>query len=129
MQAMRRNGLLLMSNSGLNLYQDELLEILVEECAEITQEKSKIFRFGIDEQSHHIIGKSHRECLAQELGDMVCLIDMVISSNIGITYDEVHRAAGEKRKKLKKWMTNQKPNDTKNTLFKLWSKSNHKEKK
>ena len=118
-----------MSKSGLNSYQDELLEILVEECAEITQEKSKIFRFGIDEQSHHVIGKSHRECLAQELGDMLGMIQLLVDSDIGITYNDVEEAARRKKEKVVKWMTHQKPNDTKNTLFKLWSKSNHKEKK
>lgn len=109
-----------MSKSGLNSYQDELLEILVEECAEITQEKSKIFRFGIDEQSHHIIGKTHRECLAQELGDMLGMIELLIDSDIGITYNDVKDAAERKKEKVVKWMTHQKPKSS-STLFKLWS--------
>lgn len=115
-----------MSKSGLTKYQDELLEILVEECAEITQEKSKIFRFGIDEQSHHIIGKSHRECLTQELGDMLGMIQLLIDSDIGITYNDVEEAAERKKEKVVKWMTHKKPNDA-NTLFKLWSNRKHKE--
>ena len=100
-----------MSNSGLTKYQDELLEILVEECGEIIQEKSKIIRFGIDEDSHHIIGQTHRQCLEQELGDMLGMIQLLVDSDIGITYNGLQEAADRKKKKVVQWMTHQKPNN------------------
>ena len=101
-----------MSNSKLSLYQDELLEILAEECCEIGVEKSKIFRFGIDEESWHVRGKTHRECLAQELGDISCMIELLIESDIGITYNDIHEAKERKLKKIGKWMKHTKPEPT-----------------
>ena len=97
-----------MSNSGLTSYQDELLEILAEECGEMVQEKSKIFRFGYEEQSEHIKGKTHRECLEQEIGDLLAMIEMIVDSDIGITYNGIEAAKQRKLKKVPKWMTHHK---------------------
>ena len=98
-----------MSRSGLNLYQDELLEILAEECGEIVQEKSKIFRFGMNATSWHDTTKLHSECLAQELGDFLAMVELLVDSDMGITYNDINAAKERKLTKVVKWMKYQKP--------------------
>jgi len=98
-----------MSNSGLTPYQDELLEILAEECGEIVQEKSKIFRFGINEKSWHDTSKLHSECLAQEIGDFMAMVELLVDSDVGITYNDIQEAKERKKTKVPKWMTHKKP--------------------
>ena len=97
-----------MSQSGLTPYQDELLEILAEECAEVVQEKSKIFRFGLDKESWHIKGKTHAECLEQELGDVLAMIDLLLYSGIGISKQGLDAAKEKKTEKVLNWMTHKK---------------------
>lgn len=107
-----------MSNSGLTPYQDELLEILVEECGEIIQEKSKIFRFGLHEESHHVRGSSHLACLTQELGDILCMIELLYEADIGITEEGLREATLKKREKVTKWMTHKVDDDAVTTALK-----------
>ena len=97
-----------MSRSGLTPYQDECLEILVEECGEVVQEKSKIFRFGCHEESHKHPGMSHAECLEQELGDILAMIELVQLSGIGISASGLEAAKQRKLEKVIKWMTHTK---------------------
>mgnify|MGYP003336624629 CR=1 FL=1 len=56
----------------------EIFCIAQEECAEVTQAISKIFRFGFDSK-HPITGKSNKESLEEETGDMV--IDLMPKNN------------------------------------------------
>lgn len=58
----------------------EILVITQEESAEVIQEISKIFRFGIE--SHHRDGGTHRERLTSEVGDLSAMIDLLISRGI-----------------------------------------------
>jgi NTP pyrophosphatase (non-canonical NTP hydrolase) len=97
-----------MSKSGLTPYQDECLEILVEECGEVIQEKSKIFRFGCYEESHKHPGMSHAECLEQELGDVLAMIELVRLSGVGISEAGLEAAKQRKLKKVITWMTHTK---------------------
>jgi NTP pyrophosphatase (non-canonical NTP hydrolase) len=97
-----------MSNSGLSPYQDEVLTILMEECAEVVQEICKIKRFGYTEQSHHIKGKTHSECLESELGDLLAMIALLREANIGITTAGLLDAEHRKLAKVSKWMTHTK---------------------
>lgn len=94
-----------MSKSGLTPYQDECLEILAEECAEVIQEKSKIFRFGCNEYSHHKIAFKHCEMLEQELGDLLAMIELVQLSGIGISKEGLEIAKQKKIEKVLNWMT------------------------
>lgn len=94
-----------MSKSGLTPYQDECLEILAEECAEVVQEKSKIFRFGCYETSWHHPDVKHVECLEQELGDVLAMVELLTLSGIGITSAGLTAAKNRKLAKLHKWMT------------------------
>jgi NTP pyrophosphatase (non-canonical NTP hydrolase) len=79
--------------------QKEILLIAQEECAEVTQAISKIFRFGIDGVHN---GRSNREHLEEELGDLQCMIDLMISERL-INQEKMWSAHGRKMEKLKKW--------------------------
>lgn len=50
-------------------HERELLEILIEECAEVTQRATKALRFGLAEMQPGQ-GKTNAERLANELGDL-----------------------------------------------------------
>lgn len=77
----------------------EILLIAQEECAEVTQAISKIFRFGID-GSHN--ERTNRERLTEEVGDLHCMIDLMVESGM-IDRKELLNASGMKRQKLMKW--------------------------
>ncbi len=64
----------------MNDKQREILVITQEECAEVIQEISKCFRFGID--NNHKSGLPHREVLEQEIGDLLCMLDLCIKNGI-----------------------------------------------
>jgi len=73
--------------------------ITQEECAEVTQSISKIFRFGIDGSYNE---RTNRERLAEELGDLHCMIELVVESGL-VDRSELLNASGQKRNKLIKW--------------------------
>lgn len=77
----------------------EVMLILQEECAEVTQAISKVFRFGI-EGMHK--GTSNREHLEEEIGDLMCMIDLLIDRGI-VNEMAVMIAKGEKLNKLAQW--------------------------
>ena len=82
---------------------DEIMYILQEECAEVTQAISKCLRFGIDNYKPGK-PKTNREHLAEELGDLQAMIDLCIKFNI-VSSEHVSVAANNKIAKLKKWST------------------------
>lgn len=84
----------------MNEKQREILVITQEECAEVIQEISKIFRFGIDKQ--HKDGILHREKLEQEIGDLLCMINLLTAHGL-INPDAVTQAVENKSNKLKQW--------------------------
>ena len=81
----------------------EIMNILQEECAEVIQAVSKCRRFGIDE-IHLKLGKSNRENLTEEVGDLLCMIDLLIKHGV-VNDNEVYLARAAKEEKLKKWST------------------------
>ena len=81
--------------------QEEILCILQEECAEVSQVVCKIRRFGIDEINYHS-NKSQQETLEDEIGDLLCLIDIAIERKM-LNLDRLHQAKANKREKLKTW--------------------------
>lgn len=83
----------------MNNAQKEILLITQEECAEVTQAISKVFRFGID-GSHN--ERTNRERLTEELGDLHCMIELMVESGL-INRSELFNASGNKRKKLIQW--------------------------
>lgn len=61
-------------------HERELLIILMEECAEVTQRASKMLRFGIDEvQPGHRLTNAQR--LAQEVGDLYEVVERLSELN------------------------------------------------
>ncbi len=80
----------------MNKQQKEVLLITQEECAEVTQAISKIFRFGIDGSYKEI---TNRERLTEEAGDLHCMIELLLESGL-INRKELLNASGLKRHKL-----------------------------
>lgn len=73
---------------------DEALVVLAEECGELTQAAMKIVRFGES--------KTARENLTQEVGDVMCLIQWMIDTNM-IYEQDIEIAQHDKRRKLMKY--------------------------
>jgi len=87
----------------MNKTQQDILDILQEECAELIQMVSKCRRFGIDEQ-HLKAEKPNRDRLTEEIGDVLAMINLCISYNI-VNKSAVASAQENKVNKLKKWST------------------------
>lgn len=79
----------------------EILLITQEECAEVTQAISKIFRFGFSSK-HPVSGKSNLISLEEEVGDLLCMIDLLLDEKV-IDLDAVLKAKENKSEKLNKW--------------------------
>ena len=78
----------------------EIMGILQEECAEVIQEVSKCRRFGINES--HKSGIPHREMLEQEIGDVLCMIELLHQEGI-LSEEGLMAAKQKKEEKLRKW--------------------------
>ena len=76
----------------------QLMSILSEECAELTQVCMKIVRFGMENNKY----KNKREWLIEEAGDVLCMLKL-LSENDLVTWDELEERANYKKNKLKKW--------------------------
>jgi len=81
----------------------EVFCIAQEECAEVTQAISKIFRFGFDSE-HPVTNKPNRQSLEEEVGDLLAMVDIMIEKCI-ISDTNVNEARKAKREKLKIWST------------------------
>jgi NTP pyrophosphatase (non-canonical NTP hydrolase) len=87
----------------MNSKTNEVMDILQEECAEVIQIVSKIRRFGIDE-IHLKRGMSNREMLCEEVGDVLCMVELLRELEI-IDDASIQSAVQNKRKKLEQWST------------------------
>ena len=87
--------------------QKEIFCITQEECAEVTQAISKIFRFGIDTTWN---GRTNRQRLEEELGDLTAMIYLLQMSNI-VSEENIMKAAECKMEKLSKWSNISIPDD------------------
>jgi NTP pyrophosphatase (non-canonical NTP hydrolase) len=80
---------------------NELLVILQEECAEVSQVISKIHRFGMNAQ--HPDTKEHNiDDLHKEVGDLLCMVELCIEKGI-LSEKELLLYTAMKREKLKRW--------------------------
>ena len=70
----------------------ELLVILMEECAEVIQEASKLIRFPENNKSQ----------LTKELGDLQCMISLT-TNHLDIDPVDIAVQIGKKRKKLEEY--------------------------
>jgi NTP pyrophosphatase (non-canonical NTP hydrolase) len=80
----------------------EVLLITQEECAEVTQAISKVFRFGLNERWPEPINPTNKERLEEEVGDLLCMIDVMVENGI-ISDEKLNKARIRKREKLKTW--------------------------
>ena len=74
---------------------EELLVILMEECAEVQQEASKLIRFGSETWTDVLN-------FEKEIGDLLCMLALCQEAGL-ISEDAIMQAAEAKREKLKKW--------------------------
>tara|TARA_B100001964_G_C14093543_1_gene535943 strand:+ start:267 stop:521 length:255 start_codon:yes stop_codon:yes gene_type:complete len=73
---------------------EEMLVITAEECGELIQACSKVIRSN---------GKTkYLKNLQDEVGDVVCMIKLLIASNL-VTEEQIDDRVKEKKQKLKKW--------------------------
>ena len=92
---------------------DEILTITQEECAEIIQVISKIFRFGLGHEhisSHR--GISNTDKLNEEVGDLLAMLDLLREEGI-LDTEKLEEAKQRKIAKLKIWSDIYKDNQTK----------------
>ena len=83
----------------MNDQEHEIMSITQEECAEVIQAISKIFRFGIDTEWK---GETNRQHLEEEIGDLICMLQLMEEKDL-IDWSRVSVAAQMKREKLKTW--------------------------
>jgi len=80
----------------------EVMLILQEECAEVTQAISKCFRFGPDQMKP---GKERTNVnmLEEEIGDLFAMVELLTDLDIGVTVEGIQQAKMKKFEKLKIW--------------------------
>lgn len=78
---------------------EEILVITAEECAEVTQIVTKSLRFGLES---NYTGPTNRELLTNELGDLMCMVDILIDRGI-IDADQLAMSKAIKLERLKIW--------------------------
>lgn len=81
---------------------EELLVILQEECAEVSQVASKAIRFGMDSTYQD---KSNRARLETEIGDLMAMIKLLTEEG-NLNPDNIIAAADAKLVKVEKFMRN-----------------------
>jgi NTP pyrophosphatase (non-canonical NTP hydrolase) len=80
---------------------NEVMDILQEECAEVVQAVSKIRRFGIDNAKPGT-NYTNREHLEEEIGDLLAMVDILLINEM-VNWGNLHKAKRAKIEKLKKW--------------------------
>ena len=85
----------------MNKKENEIMDILQEECAEVIQAVSKVRRFGIDNYKPGK-PKTNREHLEEELGDLLAMVDIMLEQDI-VSWGNLEVAKMAKIEKLCKW--------------------------
>jgi NTP pyrophosphatase (non-canonical NTP hydrolase) len=80
----------------------EIMLILQEECAEVTQAVSKCMRFGPDQMKPGK-DKTNLNMLEEEIGDLFAMVELLVDMKIGVTQTGISLAKKQKFEKLKKW--------------------------
>lgn len=80
--------------------EQEIMDILQEECGELVTAISKVRRFGFD--SSYKDGGTQREHLTQEAGDVILMIHLLTEHGV-FTVEELEQASQRKAEKLKVW--------------------------
>jgi NTP pyrophosphatase (non-canonical NTP hydrolase) len=77
---------------------EKVMCILQEECAEVIQAVSKIYRFGMESEWQ---GVSNKRALINELGDLMAMIEILVTqTDININEEELTEAISAKKLKL-----------------------------
>lgn len=79
---------------------NEILDILQEEAAEVIQAVSKVKRFGLDNSYNG--GPTNRAHLTEEIGDLLAMVQLLVDDGY-IDSVEVIKAKLAKVEKLQKW--------------------------
>lgn len=77
----------------------EVLHVTQEECAEVSQSISKIFRFGLNGEYQN---RTNLVRLSEEVGDLYCMIELMIEKGL-VRREDILASAAKKREKLKVW--------------------------
>ena len=85
----------------MNNSEREIMLIAQEECAEVVQAISKVFRFGF---TGVYDGRTNKDRLEEEIGDLLCMLQMMDEQEL-IDWTRVSVASQMKREKLKTWST------------------------
>jgi NTP pyrophosphatase (non-canonical NTP hydrolase) len=85
-----------------NNHQEECLNLLQEECAEVIQAASKIKRFGL--VGKRLDSDTNLNNLETELGDVLALIELVVDSGLGVTQQGIEKAKTAKFERLSRYM-------------------------
>ena len=86
----------------LNKDQTAILQILQEECAEVIQATSKVFRFGLFDTHPDTPNKTNTYHLEEELGDVLAMIELLALHKV-ISYDHLLMFKQAKFEKLRTW--------------------------
>lgn len=83
-------------------HQREVAEVLIEECAEVTQRATKLLRFGVEEVQP---GQPHSNAyrLGLEVGDLLESVDMATRAGL-IPPEAVEAGRASKRRQLARFM-------------------------
>lgn len=81
----------------------ELLTLLCEEAAEVTQAATKILRFG--KESYPDYG-NNQERLALEIGDFNCMVEKLLECQL-IKYSYIVKGQDRKEDRMKRFMQNE----------------------
>jgi NTP pyrophosphatase (non-canonical NTP hydrolase) len=82
----------------------ERLLVLIEECAEVQQAVSKIFRFGTESKYPDENSPSNIDTLEQEIGDVLAMINSLVDLGF-ISQVNLYNASKRKTEKMKRWMS------------------------
>jgi NTP pyrophosphatase (non-canonical NTP hydrolase) len=89
-----------MEEKGLNSLQ-QLMAITAEECGELTQVCMKVIRRH-SQITTFLTDEQYKQKLIEEVGDVYCMIDLMIDHGL-IDEEQVYQRAQIKREKLKQW--------------------------
>lgn len=84
----------------------ERLLVLNEECAEVQQSISKIFRFGTTSRYPNPDSPDNLTEFHQEVGDVIAMIDTLVDLGF-MDREKINQAVDRKKNKLKIWLHNQ----------------------
>lgn len=91
----------------------DVLDMLVEECAEVIKEVMKARRFGLDGNAEWLKGEGNkppRENIVQEVGDLMEVVEIMLTKGTaGLTLDTLYEAQMRKKARLRELFSDAQP--------------------